>query len=176
MSGISFTRHHRWRRIFDGNISGQSPCLHHQGIVVLLKPSRLQHTLSARTSVCVCTTLGYRTFHFTPTLPSIPSLASTALAKASRRVMSQQHQQGDSTIIEPFPKPRSSDDEMSSSTNNEKSSDAEAGLQPQKPPGGSGPPGGPPPNGGLTAWLQVLGGFFLFFNTWVSGWLLLVYV
>jgi hypothetical protein len=78
MSGISFTRHHRWRRIFDGNISGQSPCLHHQGIVVLLKPSRLQHTLSARTSVCVCTTLGYRTFHFTPTLPSIPSLASTA--------------------------------------------------------------------------------------------------
>jgi hypothetical protein len=22
------------------------------------------------------------------------------------------------------------------------------------------------PNGGLTAWLQVVGGFFLFFNTW----------
>jgi hypothetical protein len=89
--------------------------------------------------------------------------------------MSQQHQQGDSTIIESFPKPRSSDDEMSS-TNNEKTSDAEAGLQPQKPPGGGGPSGGPPPNGGLTAWLQVLGGFFLFFNTWVSGRLLLVYV
>nr|OQO25818.1 hypothetical protein B0A51_09488 [Rachicladosporium sp. CCFEE 5018] len=32
------------------------------------------------------------------------------------------------------------------------------------PPGG--PPGGPPPNGGAQAWLQVLGGFFLFFNTW----------
>lgn len=24
----------------------------------------------------------------------------------------------------------------------------------------------PVPNGGLTAWLQVLGGFMLFFNTW----------
>ncbi|CAK4005403.1 transporter ESBP6 [Lecanosticta acicola] len=30
----------------------------------------------------------------------------------------------------------------------------------------SGPPGGLPPDGGLTAWLQVLGGYFLFFNTW----------
>lgn len=29
-----------------------------------------------------------------------------------------------------------------------------------------GPPGGPPPDGGTTAWLQVLGGYFLFFNTW----------
>jgi hypothetical protein len=27
---------------------------------------------------------------------------------------------------------------------------------------------GPPPNGGLRAWLQVLGSFFLFFNSWVS--------
>ena len=25
---------------------------------------------------------------------------------------------------------------------------------------------GPPPNGGLRAWLIVLGGFMLFFNTW----------
>ncbi|KAK6368955.1 hypothetical protein LTR64_007114 [Lithohypha guttulata] len=33
--------------------------------------------------------------------------------------------------------------------------------QTQKP---AGPP--PPPNGGLTAWLHVLGGFMLFFNTW----------
>lgn len=24
----------------------------------------------------------------------------------------------------------------------------------------------PPPDGGWTAWLQVLGGFFCFFNTW----------
>jgi hypothetical protein len=24
----------------------------------------------------------------------------------------------------------------------------------------------PPPNGGLQAWLQVLGSFFLFFNSW----------
>ncbi|KAI5363981.1 Putative major facilitator superfamily, MFS transporter superfamily [Septoria linicola] len=30
----------------------------------------------------------------------------------------------------------------------------------------AGPPGGPPPDGGTTAWLQVLGGYFLFFNTW----------
>lgn len=29
-----------------------------------------------------------------------------------------------------------------------------------------GPPGGPPPDGGTTAWLQVLAGYFLFFNTW----------
>jgi hypothetical protein len=34
---------------------------------------------------------------------------------------------------------------------------------PARPPG---PPGGPPPDGGLTAWLQVLGGYFLFMNTW----------
>jgi hypothetical protein len=27
-------------------------------------------------------------------------------------------------------------------------------------------PGGPPPDGGLQAWLQVIGGFMLFFNTW----------
>lgn len=26
----------------------------------------------------------------------------------------------------------------------------------------------PPPNGGLTAWLQVLGGTFCFFNTWYA--------
>jgi hypothetical protein len=25
----------------------------------------------------------------------------------------------------------------------------------------------PPPNGGLTAWLQVAGAFFLFFNCWL---------
>ncbi len=25
---------------------------------------------------------------------------------------------------------------------------------------------GPPPNGGFAAWLQVLGSFFLFFNSW----------
>ena len=48
----------------------------------------------------------------------------------------------------------------------EKAAEAEANIpQQQKPVGG--PPGGPPPNGGTTAWLQVLGGFFLFFNTWV---------
>ena len=34
-------------------------------------------------------------------------------------------------------------------------------LEVEKPPG---PP--PPPNGGLTAWLQVVGGFIIFFNTW----------
>ena len=55
----------------------------------------------------------------------------------------------------------------------EQSVEAEAGLdekspgEPPKPVAASGgPPGGPPPNGGTKAWLQVLGGFFLFFNTW----------
>ncbi|KAL1588109.1 hypothetical protein WHR41_03315 [Cladosporium halotolerans] len=61
-----------------------------------------------------------------------------------------------------------SDDVSSSATGHdepyEKTAEAEAGLSQPKPP--AGPPGGPPPNGGLTAWLQVLGGFFLFFNTW----------
>lgn len=62
-----------------------------------------------------------------------------------------------------------SDDVSSSATGHdepyEKTAEAEAGLSQPKPP--AGPPEGPPPNGGLTAWLQVLGGFFLFFNTWV---------
>ena len=45
----------------------------------------------------------------------------------------------------------------------------EEGAQPATPAtkaggGGGGPP--PPPNGGLVAWLQVLGSFMLFFNTW----------
>ena len=48
----------------------------------------------------------------------------------------------------------------------EKTAEAEANI-PQQPKPVGGPPGGPPPNGGTTAWLQVLGGFFLFFNTWV---------
>jgi len=39
-------------------------------------------------------------------------------------------------------------------------------AEPPKPARPPGMPGGPPPNGGMTAWLQVLGGFFLFFNTW----------
>jgi len=42
---------------------------------------------------------------------------------------------------------------------------AEAETQPKGPPAG-GPPGGPPPNGGLQAWLQVVGSWCLFFNTW----------
>jgi hypothetical protein len=49
----------------------------------------------------------------------------------------------------------------------EKTADAEANIPPQQQKPAGGPPGGPPPNGGTTAWLQVLGGFFLFFNTWV---------
>lgn len=80
------------------------------------------------------------------------------------------HQQhGDAPIASSFDAKPS--DEMSSSNmtdgeSDEKAvADAEAGIPPQKPAGG--PPGGPPPNGGTTAWLQVLGGFFLFFNTWV---------
>lgn len=80
-----------------------------------------------------------------------------------------QHQQKDAPITS-FPEAKSSGEISSDAgtrpaTDNEKTTDAEAGLQLQKPP--AGPPGGPPPNGGLTAWLQVLGGFFLFFNTWV---------
>ncbi|TGO40428.1 hypothetical protein BHYA_0037g00270 [Botrytis hyacinthi] len=27
----------------------------------------------------------------------------------------------------------------------------------------------PPPNGGLVAWMQVTGAFFLFFNTWQAN-------
>ena len=63
----------------------------------------------------------------------------------------------------------------SSRDNNEKLDErpgeaaAEAEAQPTGPPSApSGPPGGPPPNGGLVAWLQILGGWMLFFNTWVS--------
>ncbi|WPG98119.1 Hypothetical protein R9X50_00090500 [Acrodontium crateriforme] len=47
------------------------------------------------------------------------------------------------------------------SVENEK--DQVAQQSPAAPPG---PPGGPQPNGGLQAWLQVLGSFMLFFNTW----------
>lgn len=73
--------------------------------------------------------------------------------------------------VPPLAEAKASDDMSSSNAtdreHDEKTTDAEAGLAQQKPP--SGPPGGPPPNGGLTAWLQVLGGFFLFFNTWVRS-------
>lgn len=37
-------------------------------------------------------------------------------------------------------------------------------IKADEPPKPSGPP--PPPNGGTRAWLQVLGAFFLNFNTW----------
>ncbi|KAI6891234.1 hypothetical protein KC318_g13913, partial [Hortaea werneckii] len=43
---------------------------------------------------------------------------------------------------------------------------AEAAPEPNAKPPQPGPPGGPPPNGGLTAWLQVVGSWMLFFNTW----------
>lgn len=51
--------------------------------------------------------------------------------------------------------------------------DAEANITPEEleePPQGAEKfeDQGPPPNGGLTAWLQVLGSFFLFFNSWVG--------
>lgn len=52
-------------------------------------------------------------------------------------------------------------------TTRQQQDDSEAPSAPdeekQKPPVG-GP--SPPPNGGLQAWLQVLGGWMLFFNTW----------
>ncbi|KAK4545574.1 hypothetical protein LTR36_002924 [Oleoguttula mirabilis] len=41
-----------------------------------------------------------------------------------------------------------------------------AALAEAKPTGSPGPPGGPVPNGGTQAWLQVLGSWILFFNTW----------
>lgn len=44
------------------------------------------------------------------------------------------------------------------------SSGEKADAAPAPPPQNAGP--SPPPNGGLAAWLQVLGGFMLFFNTW----------
>jgi hypothetical protein len=81
------------------------------------------------------------------------------------------HQQQQDTPISSFPDAKPSDDMSSSNVTDqepyEKTADAEANIpqEQQKPAGG--PPGGPPPNGGTTAWLQVLGGFFLFFNTWV---------
>ena len=45
-------------------------------------------------------------------------------------------------------------------------SDAEKQLpqKPDTPPPPPPPP--PPPNGGATAWLQVAGAFFMFFNSW----------
>jgi hypothetical protein len=50
--------------------------------------------------------------------------------------------------------------------------DAEANITPEdiQPPQGSEKydDPGPLPNGGTKAWLQVLGSFFLFFNSWVS--------
>jgi hypothetical protein len=80
------------------------------------------------------------------------------------------HQQHEKSPVSSFPDAKSSEDMSSSNVTDrepyEKTADAEANIpQQQKPTGG--PPGGPPPNGGTTAWLQVLGGFFLFFNTWV---------
>lgn len=94
---------------------------------------------------------------------------------STEAVPQQDHRQG----LAMSPNEEKPSSEMSSTTGPpqqevpyEKTAEAEAGLQQQKPPGG--PPGGPPPNGGLTAWLQVLGGFFLFFNTWVCVLLVLL--
>jgi hypothetical protein len=149
------------------------PCLRrsvHRYCATKPKPSRLQHTVYT-TSLFACTTLGYTSFHFTPTFPRFPHPLPPQPPgqHVPWQSFMSQHQQGG---IASAPDTRSSD-EMSSTNINEKTSDdAEVGLpqqqqqqQQQKPP--AGPPGGPPPNGGTTAWLQVLGGFFLFFNTWV---------
>jgi hypothetical protein len=46
-------------------------------------------------------------------------------------------------------------------------SDPEQPTEPSGPPEkGAGASPGPPPNGGLIAWLQVVAGFFIFFNSW----------
>jgi len=80
------------------------------------------------------------------------------------------HKQHEDAPISSLPDAKSSDDMSSSNVDDrepfEKTAEAEANVPQQQKPAG-GPPGGPPPNGGTTAWLQVLGGFFLFFNTWV---------
>ncbi|KAK4109807.1 monocarboxylate permease-like protein, mch4 [Canariomyces notabilis] len=48
-----------------------------------------------------------------------------------------------------------------------KTSDGEKPIEPSGPPEkGPGATPGPPPNGGVVAWLQVVAGFFIFFNTW----------
>lgn len=54
---------------------------------------------------------------------------------------------------------RSADSRMSSSA-----ASSTSGVENKRPPTSSSPP--PPPNGGLQAWLQVAGAFFLFFNSW----------
>lgn len=53
-------------------------------------------------------------------------------------------------------------DQTINPSENDKSDIEQIPEQPQKP--AAGPP--PPPNGGLVAWLHVVGGFMLFFNTW----------
>lgn len=60
----------------------------------------------------------------------------------------------------------SADSERHHSPNDE--NDAREPSLAEKPaaPPSPGPGPGPPPNGGTQAWLQVLGGFMLFFNTW----------
>ena len=61
-----------------------------------------------------------------------------------------------------------SNDSLPADETSQQQRDAEAPNEadeekvPEKPQAGP----GPPPNGGLTAWLQVLGGWMLFFNTW----------
>jgi hypothetical protein len=57
----------------------------------------------------------------------------------------------------------SRDPESSLSSAQEKDTDVQASPQAKPPPN---PTNSPPPNGGLQAWLHVLGGFMLFFNTW----------
>ncbi len=56
-------------------------------------------------------------------------------------------------------------------TNVEKAIDAEANIDISTPLSDAtasdhGDTPGPPPNGGLQAWMQVAGSFFLFFNSW----------
>lgn len=58
----------------------------------------------------------------------------------------------------------SRDHDHASSDNS--SDEKRIGTESKPAPSPAGPPGGPPPDGGLTAWLQVLGSYFLFFNTW----------
>ena len=103
---------------------------------------------------------------------SIQPRVSISIGRSLNVVMAAEphHQQHEDSPVTLFPDAKSSDDMSSSNVTDrepyEKAAEAEANIPQQLKPAG-GPPGGPPPNGGTTAWLQVLGGFFLFFNTWV---------
>jgi len=93
---------------------------------------------------------------------SVDSLAASHVDKDATTMPSFQGAAGDG------PEDKEMDvldgDGHASSQNTPPATDAEAHAAPKP----TGPPGPPfsVPDGGIRAWLQVLGGFMLFFNTW----------